>query len=299
MSFKQIIGWVLVAAGLVVLTLKLSHRYDPAPAITKLSAKAGPKVADVVKRVRPDSLVYGLLVVLPVCLGAFLVLRAEAKEESEEKEKAEAAPAPVAARVAKARASRAPVSACNVLQVTSDARNIWQFDARNGGFELNREQTTLPGEALPSGMVGKDWRSLWKRKLNIAWLPPENVFLRVAQFPHSEFTETVAMVELQMEKLSPLPVAQIVWAIHILPHASGNMQTVVVIIVSRDVVEEFLGKLEGQGFLADALELPLLDQLQATPINEDGAWIYPGALGGKNVGLAAWWSAASCKILTC
>ena len=291
MSLKQIIGWVLVAAGLVVLTLKLSHRYDPAPVVERLSAKAGPKVANVVKRIRPDSIVYALMVVLPLCVGAFLVLRAEAKGETEGKEaEAEPTPAPVAARVAKARASRTPISSCNVLQVGAEARNLWSFEARNGGFELNREQTALPGEPLPSGMVGKNWRSLWQRKLNIAWLPPENVFLRVAQFPQSEFAETVAMVELQMEKLSPLPVAQIVWAIHVLPHAAGNMQTVVVITVSRDVVEEFLGQLEVQGFLADAIELPLLDQLQATNINEDGAWIYPGALGGKNIGLAAWWS---------
>src|SRR5258705_6041597 len=109
MSLKQIIGWVLVAAGLVVLTLKLSHRYDPAPSIERLSAKAGPKVADVVKRIRPDSIVYALMVVFPLCAGAFLVLRAEAKDETEAKE-AEPAPAPVAARVAKARAPRAPVS---------------------------------------------------------------------------------------------------------------------------------------------------------------------------------------------
>jgi hypothetical protein len=293
MSFKQITGWVLVAAGLVVLTLKLSHRYDPAPAVDRLSGKAGPKVAAAVKRIHADSVVYAVMVVLPLCAGAFLLLSAPAKadgEEPEEKEP-EPAPAPVAARVAKSRAPRTPVSSCNVLHVSGDARNVWQFDARNGGFVLNREQITLPGEPLPSSLVGKSWRSLWQRKLNVAWLPSENVFLRVAQFPQSEFTETVAMVELQMEKLSPLPVAQIVWSIHVLPHASGNMQTVIVVVVSRDIVEEFLGKLEGQGFLADALELPLLDQLQATPISEDGVWIYPGALGSKNVGLAAWWSA--------
>ena len=42
-----------------------------------------------------------------------------------------------------------------------------------------------------------------------------------------------------------------------------NLQTVVVVIAARNVVEEFLGELEGQGYLADRLELPLLDQLQA------------------------------------
>ena len=55
------------------------------------------------------------------------------------------------------------------------------------------------------------------------------------------------------------------------------------------LVEEFLGQLEGQGYLADRLELPALDQLQATPITDDGAWIYPEASGGQNMALVAWW----------
>src|SRR5207245_10544242 len=123
----------------------------------------------------------------------------------------------------------------------------------------------------------------------VALLPGEQVFVRVAQYPRSEFNETVSMVELQLEKLSPVPVAQIVWSIQVLPHTDEKMQTVIVIIVARNVVEEFLGELEGQGYLADRLELPVVDQLQATEVTEDGAWIYPEVLGGKNSGLAAWW----------
>jgi len=67
------------------------------------------------------------------------------------------------------------------------------------------------------------------------------------------------------------------------------LQTVIVLIVSREVVEEFLGKLEGQGFMADRLELPLLDQLEAAPITEDGAWIYPQTREVGNAALVAWW----------
>ena len=176
-----------------------------------------------------------------------------------------------------------------MLQVGPQSRHLWQFDARGKGFVLNREQTSSAGEPLPLRAVTKDWRSLWQRKLNIAWLPPERVFLRVAQFPHSDLSETLAMVELQLEKLSPMPVTQIVWSIHVLPHAEGNLQTVIVMIVSRNEVEEFLGQLEGQGYLADRLELPLLDQLQATTITRSGAWIYPEPPGGRNAALVAWW----------
>jgi hypothetical protein len=64
------------------------------------------------------------------------------------------------------------------------------------------------------------------------------------------------------------------------------MQTVIVIVVARQVVEEFLGQLEAQQFMADRLELPLVDLVQATKITEDGVWIYPSLAGPC---LVAWW----------
>ena len=126
------------------------------------------------------------------------------------------------------------------------------------------------------------------------------------------------MVELQLEKLSPMPVAQIVWTIHILSRrgnpprhseagaeaaAAGetkaeDLQTVVVVIAERSVVEEFLGKLEGRGYLADRLEVPMLDQLEATPATEDGAWIYPVALAGQSAALVAWWCGGALRNLS-
>ena len=166
---------------------------------------------------------------------------------------------------------------CNILHVGADAHRLWQFDAKGGGFALNREHAGAPGEPLPFNLVAKSWRSLWQPRLNVAWLPPENVFLRVIELPKSNFEETLAMVELQLEKLSPLPVAQIVWMIHVLPQTAADLQTVIVVIAARHAVEEFLGKLEGQGYLADRLEAPMLDELEATPATEDGAWIYPAA----------------------
>ncbi len=95
------------------------------------------------------------------------------------------------------------------------------------------------------------------------------------------------MVELQLEKLSPLPVAQIVWTLHLLPATAGDLQSVIVVIAGRAAVEEFLGRLEKDGYLADRLEVPMLDQLEAAPATEDGAWIYAGARG-KDAALVAW-----------
>jgi hypothetical protein len=216
---------------------------------------------------------------------------------------------------------------CNILQIASDANRLWQFDAKGGGFALNREHRGRLDEPLPSRSIEKSWSSLWQPRLNVAWLPPEHVFLRVIELPKSNFAETLAMVELQLEKLSPMPVTQIVWTIHILSRrgnpprseasveaaASGeakpeDLQTVVVVIVERGVVEEFLGKLEGRGYLADRLEVPMLDQLEATPAPADGlsrqseaaadVWIYPVALAGQSAALVAWWCGSALRNLS-
>ncbi len=203
---------------------------------------------------------------------------------------------------------------CNILQLAPDASRLWQFDAKGGGFALNREHRTAIDQQLPPRSVAKSWSSLWQPRLNVAWLPPEKVFLRVLELPRSSFDETFAMVELQLEKFSPMPVAQVVWTIHILSRhgesprqneaatagetKAEDLQTVVVVIVERGVVEEFLGKLEGRGYLADRLEVPMLDQLEATPATEDGAWIYPVQLAGQSAALVAWWQAGTLRNLS-
>jgi hypothetical protein len=221
---------------------------------------------------------------------------------------------------------------CNILQIASDASRFWQFDAKGGSFALNREHRAALDEPLPPRLIAKSWSSLWQPQLNVAWLPPENVFLRVIELPRSNFEETFAMVELQLEKLSPMPVAQIVWTIQILSRHSDplrrneaeteskaeaatsaetkaeDLQTVVVVIAERSVVEEFLGKLEGRGYLADRLEVPMLDQLEATPATEDGlsrqseaaadVWMYPLVLAGQNAMLVAWWCSGALRSLS-
>ena len=183
---------------------------------------------------------------------------------------------------------------CNVLDASADPRRVWQFDARNEAFPLKGEFATRNGDPLPAPIIAKSWGALLKSKLNVAWPPAENVFLRVAQFPVSSPEETRAMVELQLEKLSPIPVTQALWTMNVLPKTvvpgeADNLQTIVVIIVARSVVEDFLGRLEGQGYMADRLELPMLDQLQATSITGDGAWVFPESRGLGRQALVAWW----------
>lgn len=177
----------------------------------------------------------------------------------------------------------------NVLEVTPDTRRVWHFEARRDTFVPDGQVMVPAGKPLPASTVGKTWRSLVRKKLNIAWLPPEQVFLRVVQLPAASFDETLAMVELQLEKLSPVPLTQVVWSLHLLPQTSDGQQSLIVVITSREVVEGFLGKLEEQGFLADRLEVSILDQLQPPTAEGETVCIYPETVGGMNTALVAWW----------
>src|SRR5262245_13216918 len=180
---------------------------------------------------------------------------------------------------------------CNVLMPGAQTRELWQFSA-GGKFSLLRKISKAPAEPLPEKMVAKDWQALLQPRLNIAWLGADKVFGRVLQLPKADEGETRSMVELQLERISPLPVAQIVWSFQVLPyiqqsgagqnlnaHATGELQTVIVIMAARHLVEEYLGQLEGQGYLADRLELPLLDELRSARVKSNGAWVFPN-LGG-------------------
>src|SRR5205823_11180769 len=159
---------------------------------------------------------------------------------------------------------------CNVLRVGPDARHLWQFATGNSQVNVNAEQRLVPPTPLPGRLVNKDWRALWQKKLNVAWLPAVQVFLRVVHLPKCDPAELRSMVELQLEKLSPLPVNQIVWSFELVAQSAGDLQTVIVTIAERNLVEDFLGKLESDGYLADRLDLPFVHQLLATAIDGDG-----------------------------
>ena len=192
-------------------------------------------------------------------------------------------------------------NSCNVLHAGKAARQLWQFNA-GGKFNLLRAESKLAGEPLPEKLVAKDWNTLFQPRLNVAWLSADMAFVRVMQLPKADAAETKSMVELQLEKISPLPVTQIVWSYEILPyirlgrageelnpHGTGELQTVVVIMANAHLVEEQLGRLETAGYLADRLELPLLDELRATKVKENGAWIFPDVGGQEGACMVAWW----------
>ena len=258
-------------------------------------------MADRLRPLTQSPYFYPAMVVIALGLGlgvVFLYQFFRSKSESAGAMASAEGATRASARMPSKQARRVPIHSCNVLQVGPQTRRLWQFGSRGRGFVLNREQNSPAGGTLPARVINKDWSNLFQRKINIAWLRPDQVFLRVTQFPLSDLAETLSMVELQLEKLSPIPVTQIVWSIQVLPHTDSNLQTVIVLVAARNGVEEFLGQLEGQGYLADRLELPRLDQLQSTAVHADGAWIYPESIEEGRGALVAWWYGGVLQNLT-
>jgi hypothetical protein len=188
----------------------------------------------------------------------------------------------------------------NVLETMPGGRRLWRFAAKGGHFLFDQEKTLTLSETAPSSLVGKDWQSLLRPKLNVAWLPADKVFFRAVQLPGADASEITAMVELQLEKLSPLPVTHILWSLYLMPRAAtakpDALQTVIVVIASRTYVEEFLGELQSQGFLPDRIETPGLDQLLAAKMAGDGVWLFPSAQGDSV--LIAWQYGEAIQSLT-
>jgi len=180
-------------------------------------------------------------------------------------------------------------NSANVLQTMPGGRKLWRFSAKGDRFVFDQEKTLTLSEPAPFSLVGKDWQSLVSPKLNVAWLPVDKVFFRAVQLPGQDADEIKAMVELQLEKISPLPVTHIVWSLYLMPRPADKpeaLTTVIVVIASRNYVEEFLGGLQGQGFLPDRIESPALDQVLAAKMEGDGVWVFPG--GPEEPALIVW-----------
>lgn len=180
--------------------------------------------------------------------------------------------------------------ACNILERTATGARLWRAGA--GARGTVAEKVIPAGAPLPAKEVVKDWRDLAQKTINVAWLPVDQVFLRVLNVPATDAAELRSMVELQLERLSPMPVAQIVWSYESFGNNADGSQTVVVVIAARTAVEQFLGALEKDGYLADRLEVPFLRELRATTPDAEGVWLYPlvnTAAGAQTSCLAAWW----------
>ncbi len=179
---------------------------------------------------------------------------------------------------------------CNVLSESTESWRVWNFDRTKSGPSLKSERQGQSTDAFPVKLVSRNLNHLWQPLVNVAWLPPHQVFLRVIEVPAVELAEVPAMVEFDLERLSPLPVTDILWSCEVLPGQDSPPRTVLVTIAAREAVEELLGQLEEKSFLPDRLELPQVRELMCLKPEPDSTWILTREVGEVVSVLHAWWS---------
>lgn len=189
---------------------------------------------------------------------------------------------------------RAPrPQACNVFCPTPAPGRLWRFQPGKDRPALAASWPEKPGEPWPKAAVARDWRSLAQPRTNIGWLPADQVFVRVLELPANDLAEAETMIEFQLERLSPLPPAQVVWCAELLdipaaPADAPPRLSVLVMLASRPVVEEQLGELAKLGFEADRLDVPIIRELTALRPSGDGLWVLLDESGDGAQALVAW-----------
>lgn len=186
-----------------------------------------------------------------------------------------------------ARAPRSPrIHACNILSEGVSRAQLWSFsgnDARPGP-----SATPAADRPLPAPIVGKGWSQLLRARLNVLWLNEQPVFLQLVHLPTDDASEVPAMLELQIEKLSPLPLTQVVWSYQVLPQKSTAGLAVLVLLSERSGVDQMLAGLEKRGWFTDRIETPLLQWVTGTTVAGNGAYLFVHSVGSRRECLIGW-----------
>jgi len=183
-----------------------------------------------------------------------------------------------------------PWQTCNVFSAGPDGWRLWRFQRAKGGVTLEREEQGEAEQGIPGNLATRSLRHLWQPLINVAWLPPETVFLRVIELPAGDPAEAPMMVGFELERLSPLPVADIYWTCEVLPGDPGRPLTVIVIMAAREAVEACVRRCEQTGCVPDRIELPLVRELLECRPETDGAWLLLRREGDQITCLLAWWA---------
>ena len=118
----------------------------------------------------------------------------------------------------KAQPAEALPAACNVVDCSSGRQQFWRFTGSKNQMKLVDVREADLGEKIPDKQLDRDASQMWRAHCqNDAWLPADKVFFRVLQLPLCDARELPGMVELQLEKVSPLPLGRAVWSFEVTP----------------------------------------------------------------------------------
>ena len=64
-----------------------------------------------------------------------------------------------------------------------EGSRLWQFSASSRKVRLTGDLRVPENDSPPAKIVSKTWTDIFSRKMNIATIPTEKVFLRVVNLP--------------------------------------------------------------------------------------------------------------------
>ena len=178
-------------------------------------------------------------------------------------------------------------NACHVLLDAEGAGRVLVFQKTKDGVQAGGDVALASGVPVPGKLGGRDWQLLFRPRLDVAWLSANDVCLRLVELPGGDPSELGAMVEMQLEKVSPLPPSQVVAGYEVMGEASEGGVAVLVVIAPRNAVEARLEALRTRGFVVDRLDVALAREL-ISQAKEDGLWVVTDPGGTPGLVTAAW-----------
>lgn len=176
---------------------------------------------------------------------------------------------------------------CHVLVDGDKTGQVLIFERTKDGVKEAGQVAVPSNGAVPAKVGARDWQLLLKPRLDVAWMSGEDVCLRLIELPTSDPAEVASMVDIQLEKISPLPPSQVVAGFEVLGALPSGGVSVLVVIAPRSAVEARLDALRARGFVVDRLDVAMAREL-ASQATEDGLWIITDP--GETLGLliTAW-----------
>lgn len=182
---------------------------------------------------------------------------------------------------------------CHIVFQEDGTTHLKSFAARGKNFAFQKSISVDESEAFPKVTYDKTWKSAFSPSLNVAILPASEVFYRILNLPTVEESEIPEMVELQLERISPLPPNQIYWSWEILRDheqtGESNHTNVLVSIVEQKTVHNFCSDLESRNFYADMVSIGHLLHFKDVPDRQDVLRIHATRKDEAAECLIQWW----------
>jgi hypothetical protein len=181
---------------------------------------------------------------------------------------------------------------CNIVYRDNDSILLKSYSTRGKSASRIREIIAAENEAFPKIRYDKTWRDSFSPKLNVALIPSSEVFFRILSLPTTDVSEIPDMIELQLERISPLPVNQIFWTYELLPGLnSGSTATTntLVCIVEQKAVYNLASDLESRHFYPDRIAPDNLIHFTGPPRRRELLRIITSNVTSRFECLIQWW----------